>query len=346
MHIPSSLRSCHTVATVPSQAVQPASGPIHAWILGKAMAGGRWRTWPPPWAGRPSPGCPIDQTGLIPYVFQTGQSVRQDCQVELPGDRFWFDVAFSPMRAGPLREISAVVAVYRDITNRKHAEDDARRAHAQLATAREEQRRQFARDLHDSVGQELIAMKLSLESILAGSKGELSPDIAAMLRETMDKSVALIRDVRNISHGLYPPALEPLGLIASLKRLVHDAELQMPASLEYPPHLDTARFAGEVEISLFRIAQEAVHNALRHSHATRIRLQLRQPHDKLEMVIEDDGVGFDPSAVTGKGLGLSNMRERVEALRGELQIHSQPTHTAIIVQIPMPAITARQLPRP
>ena len=270
----------------------------------------------------------------IEKTFRAGRSHREDLPLVLPKGQFWFDLAASPMRdaAG---EVSAVVAVFRDIQHRKNAERALRAAHRRLLVAREQQRRHVARELHDSVGQALIGLKMLFRGLL-DDQGVALPERA---REALDKGVArcarLIDEVRGICHGLFPPTLEPLGLAAALAQMAQDIPPEVSVSLEIPPHLQPARFPDQVELALFRIAQEAFANALRHGKAKSIVLSLHQCQEQLVLRVTDNGAGFDPAAGNGvRGLGLSSMHHRAEDLGGRLEIASRPGCTVVTARVP------------
>jgi PAS domain S-box-containing protein len=202
-----------------------------------------------------------------------------------------------------------------------------RRAEAALDAARlkvlrirEEEQRRMARELHDSIGQQLVAMKMSME--------------AAGLTDEARRCVEMIHEVRQLCYNLYPPALETLGLASALRQVgqhIVDAEFLLDCESE----LATARFDAEVEIALYRVAQEAISNAVRHGRAGAIRVSLARCDGFIEMTVADDGAGFDPQIEAGKGLGLRSMTERAEAVGGAIEIRSGAEGTAIVARVPL-----------
>jgi signal transduction histidine kinase len=209
-----------------------------------------------------------------------------------------------------------------DITRRK------------LNTNLEQQRRHLASELHDSVGQQLIGLKLALEHVMACGKPALGPDCAKTLGGAIEECMTLIREVRTISHGLYPPALEAFGLASALRQLAVEVGRTCPATVTCPEEMEAARYSQDAEIALFRIAQEAVHNAIVHGRAKKIDIQLNHEAGDILMTVTDDGVGFAPSKATGKGLGLISMRDRASTAGGDLTITSRPSETRLVVRIP------------
>ena len=218
-----------------------------------------------------------------------------------------------------------------DVSERKRAERAMRAAQRKLMTAREEERRRLAGELHDSVGQGLIALQLTLEATLAeGSESS----IAQGVERTRAQCDALIHEVRAIGRGLYPATLESMGLEAALRQLARDFESQAEVVVRWSEDCQDRCLTGEVEIALFRVGQEAVANAVRHGQAQRVELSLACPAGQAVFTVTDNGSGFDPDAAKGKGLGLTTMQERAEAVGGRLEIRSRPGQTIVRVRVP------------
>jgi signal transduction histidine kinase len=187
-----------------------------------------------------------------------------------------------------------------------------------------EERNRLARELHDSVSQKLFGLVLSAES--AGTLVEGDP---AEARAELERLRALAQEaqdeLRSLVFELRPPALESEGLAQALRkhvdvlRRVYRREIDLELS-------GTPRRAPDLEREVFRIAQEALQNALRHADAQQLRLRLAASDGRLELTVTDDGVGFDPTApaVRSRRLGLTSMEERAQALGGTLTIESTP----------------------
>ncbi len=225
-----------------------------------------------------------------------------------------------------------VIVSLLDVTARREAERRVRQARRQVETAQEQERR-LAGELHDSIGQSLVAMNLSMEAMLANCRAKAVCGDVEDLRRTLSICRQTVQDVRGICYGLYPPTLESLGLGLALRQLVASLQGQGPAIeavIEVP---EGTRFETEVEIALFRIAQEALTNALRHSEATGVKLLLRLRDNHVALAVADNGKGFSPSMVT-RGLGLSTMRHRAESAEGSFSCESRPGQTVISATIP------------
>ncbi|TFG85826.1 MAG: PAS domain S-box protein, partial [Gemmatimonadales bacterium] len=235
-----------------------------------------------------------------------------------------------------------IVDIRRDITDRLKTEEALKLAHRQLVTAREQERRRLARELHDSIGQGLVALQLSMRTVLSESSIPPGQALAQRVTEATQQCSRLVGEIRQLCHGLYPPTLESLGLVAALQQLVRSCgNSGPPLELQHDEQLSSRRFSPDVEITLFRIAQEALSNAIRHSQATRIGISLTlTPDGLLWLRITDDGKGFDVES--GKhGLGMISMKERAHSVGGVLVICSEPGQSVVKagvpVQVPTPA---------
>jgi PAS domain S-box-containing protein len=229
------------------------------------------------------------------------------------------------------------------IAERCQAELALHAAHLQLLNAREAERRRLALDLHDSTGQKLIAAHMRLRTISErmdecydGPLHQGLKDLSAIFQE-------LIAEIRQVSHGLYPPALVHLGLCAALRELAgaHNSDNSdgLAVAVSCPPALQRARFAEPVEIALFRIAQEAVANAAKHAKAQHVRVAMGCARGRLRLSVTDDGGGFEPTHPGCGGLGLTSMRDRAEAVGADLRISSARGRTCVKVSLP---VTPRQ----
>ena len=228
-----------------------------------------------------------------------------------------------------------VVGIDRDITERRRAEEALRAANRLLTTAREEERRRLARELHDSVNQGLVGLQLAIQTAIEAVSDCAETDQMDRLVGASDKCSEMIREVRQICHGLYPPTLESLGLAAAMRQLAgHCRDAQVEASVDWGRGLARGRLSDDVEIAFFRIAQEAINNSLRHGRARYIQLHMDYACGEALLRIVDDGVGFDASANHSHGLGINSMRERTKAVGGGFSIESRPGRTCVEARVP------------
>lgn len=199
----------------------------------------------------------------------------------------------------------------------------------------EEERRHISRELHDEAGQVLIGIKLALQVAAIQI-----PEEWTELRRGLDDLREMVNDatrrLKDLARWLRPPTLDQLGLEVALRQLATD--LQKKAGLELRLDLEAPdpRLPQSCEIALYRIAQEALTNVLRHSKAQTASLELRTDSGQVRLCVRDDGRGFDGPG-TGGGLGLLGMRERAGMLGGVLTIDSSPNRgTLIRVEVPLP----------
>jgi signal transduction histidine kinase len=218
----------------------------------------------------------------------------------------------------------------------RQQEAQVRRLLHQVITAQEEERARIAYELHDEVGQLLTAIRFSTDDLSAASlDGEAAAQITRV-RELIDKAMA---DLRRLISGLRPGVIDQLGLLPALREVSEQilAPLDIAVTISGPAD---SRLPAEVEVVLFRIAQEAMHNIARHSAATKVELSVARGDGRIAMRIHDNGRGFDPAAVgpesgTGRGLGLAGMRERAALLGGWIRIDSAPGQgTSIEAEFP------------
>ncbi len=180
--------------------------------------------------------------------------------------------------------------------------------------ATEEERQRIARDLHDGIGQQLSGAILQLESILHhGSDDQLKGKIHT-LSDNLRKTST---EVRTLSHQMMPRSLTELGLVPAITDLLNRTFAGTPIQCAFHHHDMNTRFEAKTELTLFRIVQELVNNIIRHAGASHVSVNLLRMKDKLRLMVEDDGVGFDPDEVH-KGHGLMNIRTRVEDVKGSV----------------------------
>ena len=190
-----------------------------------------------------------------------------------------------------------------------------------LLSAQEEERARISRDLHDQVGQALTGILLGLEAVLNGANAEQRRRQLEQLKALASGTLA---DVRRIALEMRPSVLDELGLEAALKRQAREFESRYGIATSVLINL-RGRLTREAETVFYRVAQEALTNVVRHARAARVSLVLSAPSATLvQLVIEDDGVGFAELPAPTEHLGLTGMRERLELLGGRLDIESSP----------------------
>ncbi|MGH9470053.1 MAG: PAS domain S-box protein [Terriglobia bacterium] len=267
-----------------------------------------------------------------------GWRIRKD------GTRFWACVVITAMR-DEVGNLTGFSKVTRDLTERRQQEEALRKVTAQVLSLQDEERRRLARELHDSTAQTLTALAINLR-LLEQHRATGNYDASAeLLKESMSLADEAGREIRNLSHLLHPPDLDDLGLVRALRwfaqRFSERSGIRVDLDLSEKGSL---RLPREVEVALFRIAQEALANVQRHSGSSTASVRLNIRRSEVVMKIQDRGRGI-PAAVlepdrddAHTGVGLAGMRERVRQLKGQFSIDRGARGTAITVAIPLPAL--------
>ncbi len=278
------------------------------------------------------------------------------------------DVAVAAMKAGAhdylikgkLARLGAAIEreLREAVMRRARRRDELALYHARLRlqalsnrmlVMQEAERRHIARELHDEIGQSLTAIKLSLEALARRTGDEAARDLAADIAGVAGQ---VLDQVRRLSLDLRPPQLDDLGLRAALNWLVkrHTREDGPKILLQAPDSLP--RLGSQAETACFRIAQEALTNALRHSGASSVRIELKEEEGRFLLDLQDDGHGFDLSAararaLQGDSLGLVGMSERATLAGGEIRLASHIGEgTRLRVSFPLPDGGSGELPPP
>jgi signal transduction histidine kinase len=211
-----------------------------------------------------------------------------------------------------------------------------------LLTAQDAERSRIALELHDDISQQMavLSMNLQMLSRVGASRRDDAEAVAraAVARAAVDQVQAVVKSLRDLSHRLYPTKLRLMGLVPAIAALQHD--FSRPGLIvgfshdNVPPGLPH-----ELTLALFRVAQEALRNAVQHSGARQVFVHLERSGEGLAMTIDDDGHGFDVDAAWGRGLGLISMQERLDPIGGTVTIHSTPgAGTCVEISVPAAAV--------
>lgn len=204
---------------------------------------------------------------------------------------------------------------------------------ARLVQAQEDERRALSRELHDEVGQSLSAVLIELRNLSTGlgvRSGEQTRNHVDTIKGLVENSV---RVVRNMALLLRPSMLDDLGLIPALKWQARESAKRTSMDVSVATELETDELPDEYKTCIYRVVQEALHNCERHAHATAVRIRVEQKQNRLTLIIQDDGQGFDAGQI--KGLGLLGIQERVTRLGGTASVHSKPGGgTVLAMELP------------
>jgi signal transduction histidine kinase len=206
-----------------------------------------------------------------------------------------------------------------------------------LISAQEEERRRVARELHDQLGQELTVLRLNLEALRTRSAER--PDLHDHIKGLETIARQLDRDVDFLVWELRPTALDDFGLRAALARLTQNWSKLSGIAVElHSIGSESERLPAQIETTLFRVAQEALNNIAKHARASRVDVILERRSNQVSLIVEDNGVGFDPvdEKASEERMGLAGMRERVVLVGGTISVESTPDKgTGIFVRVPL-----------
>ena len=240
---------------------------------------------------------------------------------------------FTALGSAELIEVngeSCALTVAADITDRKMAEEALAGVSRRLIEAQEAERTRIARELHDDVVQRLALLSLELEGVQ-----EDVPDAASELRTRMgalvNQTAEIVDDVQSLSHELHSSKLEYLGIVEAAKNFCKEFSERQKVEIDFQSHDLPSGLPTELSLTLFRVLQEALHNAAKHSGVKRFEVRLWASTGGIHLSISDLGAGFDTeTAMKNTGLGLTSMQERLRLVHGELSINSQPRAGATI----------------
>jgi len=219
-----------------------------------------------------------------------------------------------------------------DVTEEEHRAREQRAYAAHLVTVQEDERRRLAQDLHDDPLQTLTYLVRMLEQLSEDPR--LPPDLAPVVRRDGELATVVVDALRTVIHGLRPPVLDDFGAVAALRQLVDEVRVRSHISIRLRVSGDQVRLSAQCELTVYRVAQEALNNVVRHSQATQARVDLRFG-EQVVLTVTDDGCGIPASRTTSPGsddggLGLIGMRERVAQLEGSLEVRARTPHGTLV----------------
>jgi signal transduction histidine kinase len=208
---------------------------------------------------------------------------------------------------------------------------DLRTSRQRLVAAQDEERRRLERNIHDGAQQQLVA--LAVKARLAGQLAARDPDkTAELLAQIEAETQSALEDLRDLARGIYPPLLADQGLVAALRAQSRKSHLGVEVDAD-----GLGRFPADVEATVYFCTLEALQNIAKYAAADRTVIRLARANGSLSFEVEDDGLGFDPTAV-GSGSGLQGMADRLAAVGGSLDVRSAPGRGTVVAgQVPITA---------
>jgi signal transduction histidine kinase len=226
------------------------------------------------------------------------------------------------------------LAAFSDITALKDAE---KRVLKSIIEGEDNERKRVSIEIHDSLGQNLTAASLNFDSLKQSIQKLKEKDINKF-NTGLEFLKSAIEESRNIAHNLMPKAIDDFGLIPSLNSLFNYIEKTTGINVKFYENLRDGRLNRQIELNLYRITQEAMNNLIKHSKASEVDIQLVLHKQEIIYTFEDNGVGFDKtsSEITGRGMGLKSIYNRVVTMSGTFDLDSSPGRgTSITIEIPI-----------
>ncbi len=235
-----------------------------------------------------------------------------------------------------LFQAALIFTLVRQTRRLTSSESQLRDLSGRLITARDEERKHIARELHDDFGQRVAALRIELGMLARESRATQQGSVNSSFRSVLKKTDELATDLRDLSHALHSSRLQHLGLRAALHELCSGVQKNLGIPVTFKSNALARPVPPDIAFCLYRVAQEALHNAGQHSRAAHIDVILSLDASFLRLRIQDAGKGFDYNEGSG-GLGLASMRERLHMIGGELVVQSRPGGgTVLTAQVDLP----------
>lgn len=233
-------------------------------------------------------------------------------------------------------ELEHIVGMIADVTERKLAEEALSSVSRRLIQAQEQERTRIARELHDDINQRLAMLQVDLSEVRQSTPASRT-DLQDRVEEIRESLSDISEEVQAISHRLHSSKLEYLGLVSACKAFCKELANRQNVRIEFDADGVPSSLLQDVSLTLFRVLQESLQNAIKYSDAEHFEVQLRGTSTEIQLTVRDNGIGFDvDSAMRKQGLGLISMRERANLVGGKIFITSQPMHgTEINVRVPV-----------
>ena len=266
--------------------------------------------------------------------MRSGTPYELDVEMFSNGGRRWVTARGQAMRDTDGR-ITGLRGTVQDITARKRAEEMLSNQSRRLLEAQESERARIARELHHDIAQRLALLSMALAELQqsADPASELHRSIATLSGETVD----IATDVQALSHELHSYKLHLLGVVPAMRDFCAEVSSRHKAEVDFRHQDVPGTVRPDIALCLFRVLQEALQNAVRHSAVAHVGVSLDSKPKILVLTVRDGGCGFNPESLPGnRGLGLTSMRERLKLVAGELVIDSKrDSGTTVVARVPL-----------
>ena len=275
---------------------------------------------------------------LTQEMMRTGQPAEGEWRVLWPDGSVHWIAGRGQVLMDESGKPSRMLGVNMEVTERKRAEEALAGMSRKLIEAQEQERARIGRELHDDINQQLAMLAVELEQLQA-NPSEIQNRVQELRRQTAEIS----NDVQALSHELHSSKVEYLGVVGGIRSWCKEFAERQNIEIDFKSDVSST-LPPEIVLSLFRVLQEALHNAVKHSGVRRVEVQLRENWGEVHLVITDSGRGFDvEEAMQGTGLGLTSMREQVRLMNGTITLDSKQMHgTSIHVRVPFRSDDASQ----
>jgi PAS domain S-box-containing protein len=256
-------------------------------------------------------------------AFDRRERLRMECRLRRRDGEYRWVLTSGVPRFNADGSFAGYVGSAIDITDRKLAERALSKISQRLIEAQENERRWIARELHDDINQRLALLAAQLDRVRQRLPSSVA-ELAAKIGDANAQTLELGRDIQALSHRLHSSGLEHLGLGMAASGFCRELSTRQNVEVDFRSYDVPNDLSKEIALCLFRVLQEALQNAVKHSGSRRFQVSLRGTSDGIELIVHDSGIGFDPEEVAkGNGLGLTSMRERLKLVNGQLSITSE-----------------------
>ena len=283
--------------------------------------------------------------GTYAQAFDRREPFRMEYRLKGSDRKYHWVLDIGVPRFNPDGQFAGYIGSCIDVTERKLAEEALSSVSSRLIEAQEQERARIARELHDDISQRLAVAVIEIDGLKVDISGanHINGNRIDNLRHY---TAEIASDVQSLSHELHSPRLEHLGVAMAMRGFCTEFGEKNKLRIDFRCHDVPERLPSDISLCLFRVLQEAIHNAAKHSKAQSVDAQCWGMPGEIQLTVRDEGIGFDVEAATkGRGIGLISMCERVRLVKGTISIASERKHgTEIRVRVPLLA-TLEESPR-